>query len=109
LKTGLNPIWQRKTICVLHVNAQFILAFYMVHEGPRPRPVFGPGGDIIFLKSGRFMMVEPPTSCFRKDFQKSIALAEASGLVLEDRYKDPFRKTAVFCQTRNPEIKSPTA
>ena len=79
----------------LHVKAQFILAFYMVHEVPDPDRFMAQVADNLSV-DGRFMMVEPPFHVSKKGFDKSIARAESSGLVLEDRYKILFGRTAVL-------------
>ncbi len=79
----------------LNVKAQFILAFYMVHEVPDPDRFMGQVADNLAV-NGRFMMTEPPFHVSAKNFQKSIAQAETSGLVLEDNYKILFGRTAVL-------------
>ena len=84
----------------LHVKAQFILAFYMVHEVPDPDRLMGQVTDSLSV-DGRFMMVEPPFHVSNRDFTSSIARAESLGLVLEDRYKILFGRTAVL---RKPPI-----
>ena len=84
----------------LHVKAQFILAFYMVHEVPDPDRFMAQVADNL-SEHGRFMMVEPPFHVSNRDFTSSIARAESLGLVLEDRYKILFGRTAVL---RKPPI-----
>ena len=79
----------------LRVKAQFILAFYMVHEVPDPVRLMAQVTDNLSVK-GRFMMVEPLFHVSKKSFDKSIALAESSGLVFEDSYKILFGRTAVI-------------
>jgi ubiquinone/menaquinone biosynthesis C-methylase UbiE len=82
----------------LNVEAQFILAFYMVHEVPDPDRFMAQVAGNLSV-DGRFMMVEPPFHVSVKDFEKSIARAEDSGLVLQDRYKILFGQTAVFMKS----------
>ena len=79
----------------LEVKAQFILAFYMVHEVPDPDRFMAQVADNL-SEEGRFMMVEPPFHVSMKNFEKSIAFAESSGLVLEKSYKILFGRAAVF-------------
>jgi ubiquinone/menaquinone biosynthesis C-methylase UbiE len=79
----------------LHVKAQFILAFYMVHEVPDPDRLMAQVADNLSV-GGLFMMVEPPFHVSKKGFDESIARAETLGLVLEDRYKILFGRTAVL-------------
>ncbi len=86
----------------LHVKAQFILAFYMAHEVPDPDRLMGQVADNLSV-DGRFMMVEPPFHVSKKGFDESIALAETLGLVLEDRHKILFGRTAVLRKPAIPE------
>ena len=86
----------------LHVKAQFILAFYMVHEVPDPDRLMAQVVDNLSA-DGRFMMVEPPFHVSSRDFSSSIARAETLGLVLEDRYKILFGRTAVLRKPAIPE------
>jgi ubiquinone/menaquinone biosynthesis C-methylase UbiE len=86
----------------VHVEAQFVLAFYMVHEIPDPDR-FLPQVAENLSWNGRFMMVEPPLHVSEKDFQKSIALTEKAGLTLEERYKIPFGRTAIFRKSPGPK------
>jgi ubiquinone/menaquinone biosynthesis C-methylase UbiE len=79
----------------LNVKAHFILAFYMVHEVPDPGRFMAQVAENL-LAEGRFMMVEPPFHVSKKGFDKNIACAESSGLVLEESYKIFFGRTAVF-------------
>jgi len=86
----------------LQVNAQFILAFFMVHEVPDPDRLLAQVAENL-SENGRFMMVEPPLHVSAKNFQHSIAQAETSGLVLKDQYKIPFGMTAVFSKAVTPK------
>ncbi len=79
----------------LKVEAQFILAFYMVHEVPDPDRFMAQVADNLSVE-GSFMMVEPPFHVSKKEFHKSIAQIETSGLVLEESYKIFFGRTAVL-------------
>ena len=79
----------------LDVAAQFILAFYMVHEVPDGYGFMEQVRDNM-EKGGRFMMVEPPFHVTAKAFDKSIHIAEESGLVLLERPGVRFGRAAVF-------------
>ena len=79
----------------LDVEAQFILAFYMVHEVPDCSRFMKQVRDNL-EKGGRFMMIEPPFHVTAKAFEKSIHIAEESGLVLEERPGVRFGRAAVF-------------
>ncbi len=79
----------------LNVKAQFILAFYMVHEVP-DRSMFVRQVRNNLEEGGRFMMIEPPFHVTAKAFQESIHIAEKSGLILNERPEVPFGRAAVF-------------
>lgn len=79
----------------LNVKARFMLAFYMVHEVPDQDRLMVQVADNLSM-DGRFMMIEPPFHVSKKDFEKSIARAQSSGLLLEKNYKILFGRTAVF-------------
>jgi ubiquinone/menaquinone biosynthesis C-methylase UbiE len=79
----------------LQVEARFILAFYMIHEVPDLDRLMAQATDNLSV-DGRFMMVEPPFHVSKKEFDKSIAQIETSGLVLEESYKILFGRTAVL-------------
>ena len=98
LENRIEPHLARENDLRLNVKAQFILAFYMVHEVPDPDRFMAQVAGNLSV-DGRFMMVEPPFHVSVKDFQKSIARAEDSGLVLQDRYKILFGQTAVFMKS----------
>ncbi|MCF8127591.1 MAG: class I SAM-dependent methyltransferase [Deltaproteobacteria bacterium] len=95
LERRIEPHLATETDLRLKVDAQFILAFYMVHEVPDQDRFLAQVADNLSAK-GRFMMVEPPLHVSEKNFQKSIAQAEKSGLLFEESYKILFGKTAVF-------------
>lgn len=79
----------------LHLEASFVLAFYMVHEVPDCSRFMWQVCNILG-EAGRFMMIEPPFHVTAKAFEKSIRIAEESGLVLEERPVVRFGRTAVF-------------
>lgn len=99
LEKRIEPHQAAENDLHLNVKAQFILAFYMVHEVPNPDRFMAQVADNLSV-DGRFMMVEPPFHVSAKDFRKSISRAEDSGLVLDDRYKILFGQTAVFMKSR---------
>ena len=79
----------------LNVKAQFILAFYMVHEVPDRSRFMRQVRDNL-EEGGRFMMIEPPFHVTAKAFEESIHIAEKSGLILNERPEVPFGRAAVF-------------
>lgn len=95
IENRIEPHLALKNDLNLYVKAQFILAFYMVHEVPDPDRLMAQVADNLSV-DGRFMMIEPPFHVSNRDFSNSIARAETLGLVLEDRYKILFGRTAVF-------------
>jgi ubiquinone/menaquinone biosynthesis C-methylase UbiE len=95
LENRIEPHLATENDFCLEEKAQFILAFYMVHEVPDPDRFMAQVADNLSVE-GRFMMVEPPFHVSTKDFGKSIVQAETSGLVLEDRYKILFGQAAVL-------------
>ena len=98
LEKRIKPHLATENSLDLDVNPQFILAFYMVHEVPDVDLFMAQVADSLRM-NGRFMMVEPPFHVSARGFQESIHRAEASGLVLEDRYKILFGRTAVFTKS----------
>ena len=102
LETRIEPHLAKENDLRLKVNAQFILAFFMVHEVPDPDRLLAQVAENLSEK-GRFMMVEPRLHVSVKNFQHTIAQAETSGLVLKDQYKIPFGMTAVFIKSATPK------
>ena len=102
LEKRIKPHLATESDLNLQVEARFILAFYMVHEIPDPDRFLDQVAENLSA-NGRFMMVEPPFHVSSKDFRRSIVLAEASGLDLEDRYGIPFGRTAVFRKAASPK------
>ena len=101
LENRIEPHQAAEKDLGLNVKAQFILAFYMVHEVPDQERFMTQVADNLSV-GGRFMMVEPPVHVSIKSFQKSIACAETSGLVLENRYQIFFGRTAVLKKPATP-------
>ncbi|MBW2709088.1 MAG: methyltransferase domain-containing protein [Deltaproteobacteria bacterium] len=100
IENRIEPHLALKNDFNLHVKVQFILAFYMVHEVPDPNRLMAQVADNLSV-GGLFMMVEPPFHVSKREFHKSIAQIEKSGLVLEESYKILFGRTAVL---RKPAI-----
>jgi len=63
----------------VEAKADFILAFYMVHETPSPRRFFAEVKGLLAEK-GKILIVEPPFHVSRKKFAGMIAELEESGL-----------------------------
>ena len=80
-------------------RVHFALAFYMIHEVPDKTRFLNQVASCL-LPGGYFMMVEPPVHVTQKGFEKTVALAQSSGLVLEEKYKIFFGRTAVLKNVR---------
>jgi ubiquinone/menaquinone biosynthesis C-methylase UbiE len=98
LENRIEPHQAAENDLRLNVEAQFILAFYMVHEVPDPDRFMAQVAENLTV-GGRFMMVEPPFHVSMKSFEKSIACAEKSGLILEKSYKILFGRAAVLTKS----------
>lgn len=77
------------------VQADFILAYYMVHETP-DRYHFLQQLRMLLKPSGSILVVEPPFHVSRKDFAKTLSIAEQAGLVIIDRPKGKGGKSALL-------------
>jgi ubiquinone/menaquinone biosynthesis C-methylase UbiE len=95
LASRIQPHLAGEDDFALHVDAEFVLAFYMVHEVPDCSR-FMPQVRNILGNGGLFMMIEPPFHVTEKAFEKSIHIAEESGLILKDRPIVRFGRAAVF-------------
>ena len=100
LENRIQPHLADGEVFGLNVEAQFILAFYMVHEVPDGPGFMGQVRDNLG-KEGRFMMIEPPFHVTAKAFEKSIRIAEESGLILDERPEVRFGRAAVFRKIPN--------
>lgn len=68
------------------VQADFILAYYLVHETPDQRGFFR--GVKTHLKTdGRLLVVEPSFHVGKNDFEETVHSAEKAGLTVLDRPK----------------------
>lgn len=101
LSHRISPHLTRPGDPALNVKADFIVAFYVVHEIENAPHLLAQVAENLAVK-GRFMMVEPPFHVSKKGFDRSIDQAEASGLILEVRYKIPFGRAAVFGKPLSP-------
>ena len=102
LETRIEPHLAKENDLRLQVKAQFMLAFFMIHEVFDQDRLLAQVAENL-SENGWFMMVEPPLHVSRRKFQNSIAQAETSGLVLKDQYKIPFGMTAVFSKAVTPK------
>ena len=77
------------------VQADFILAYYMVHETP-DRYHFLQQLRMLLKPSGSILIVEPLFHVSRKDFAETLSIAEQTGLVIIDRPKGKGGKSALL-------------
>ena len=77
-------------------KADFILAFYMVHEVPNPDHFFRETREII-NSNGRLLYVEPNFHVSRRRFRAMIQKAESAGWRLDGFPKIRFSRAALFC------------
>lgn len=79
--TGRIEFHRCKSDCIglqLDKKADFILAFYMVHETPNPAAFFEEVKPLL-NKGGKFLVVEPRMHVNREMYGKMIELAENAG------------------------------
>jgi ubiquinone/menaquinone biosynthesis C-methylase UbiE len=80
----IQPILAKPNDLGLHTKVHFALAFFMVHEVPDPARFMAQVAACL-LAGGRFMIVEPKIHVSQEGFEKTVSLAELSGLVLDER------------------------
>jgi ubiquinone/menaquinone biosynthesis C-methylase UbiE len=68
----------------LHAEADFALAFAMLHEVPDPRRLLGEIHDCL-KPGGNLLMAEPPIHVTGKKFADEVAIAEEVGYRMVDR------------------------
>ena len=68
------------------ISADFVLAYYMVHETPDQNSFFKQLKNIL-KSSGRILIVEPPFHVSRKQFNQTLEYAEQADLSVVDRPK----------------------
>jgi 2-polyprenyl-3-methyl-5-hydroxy-6-metoxy-1,4-benzoquinol methylase len=79
-----------------HPKADFVMAFWMVHEIPNQRTflteIFG------FLKpNGLFLLAEPILHVPRKSFLRTVQTANEIGFIVKDMPKIRLSHSALFC------------
>jgi ubiquinone/menaquinone biosynthesis C-methylase UbiE len=78
-----------------HPKADFILAFWMVHEVPNQRAFLTQIFDLL-KPGGRFLLVEPKIHVTAEAFLKTIQTANEIGLVVRDRPKVRLSRGALL-------------
>ena len=77
------------------VKADFVLAFYVIHEIPDPEGWFRQIKSILNL-DGRVLVVEPPFHVSRSEFETLVTVACRVGFALVDRPGIFLSKAALF-------------
>lgn len=77
------------------VLADFMLAFWMVHEVPDQERFFS-GLNTISKEGGRFLLAEPKLHVAKTQFDQSVSLAQKSGFELLDRPAISLSHAALF-------------
>jgi len=78
-----------------HEPADFILAFWMVHEVPDRRRLLSEIRDLL-KPGGRFLLVEPKIHVGRKDFEATIGAAEALGFAVLEKPRIRLSRSALL-------------
>ena len=83
-----------------HPKANFVMAFWMVHEVPNQRAFFA---EIFgFLKSqGLFLLVEPILHVGKKSFLRTVQTAKEVGFVVKDKPKIRLSHSVLLTQNGN--------
>lgn len=79
----------------INIKADFVNAFYMVHEVPSSSNLIN---EIYSLlnKDGIFFLTEPKIHVPKKEFNNTVSLAEKAGFKIIDRPKIHISRSAVF-------------
>ena len=75
----------------LNIEADFALAWYMVHETPEPT-VFFREARALLKNDGRLLVVEPKIHVSRSAFENLKAAAEAAGLIRQAPFGGPVSR-----------------
>jgi ubiquinone/menaquinone biosynthesis C-methylase UbiE len=91
----------------LSVPADFILAFYMVHEVPDPAAFFCEINQIL-KPGGKLLLVEPKFHVSKPHFKTIVAAAEAAGLERNGKVSVALSRGRVFSRPLPVEANSPS-
>ncbi|HNY50671.1 MAG TPA: class I SAM-dependent methyltransferase [Smithella sp.] len=78
-----------------HDKADFILAFWMVHEVPDQRRFLAEIGDLM-KSDGLFLLVEPRIHVSRKNFARTVETAKALGFTIKESPQISMSQSALF-------------
>jgi ubiquinone/menaquinone biosynthesis C-methylase UbiE len=81
-------------------KADFVLAFWMVHEVPDQKSMFGELKSLL-NPGGKMLIIEPEFHVTKESFRKTITLAESEGFEVAGRPKVWFSRTALISIRKN--------
>lgn len=81
------------------IRADFVLAYYMVHETPDQGRIFQQVSTLL-KPTGSFLMVEPPFHVNKEEFARTLGCAERAGLAIVDRPRRKGGRSALFTLRR---------
>jgi ubiquinone/menaquinone biosynthesis C-methylase UbiE len=81
-------------------KADFILAFWMVHEVPDQQSMFGELKSLL-NPGGKMLIIEPKFHVTEGSFRETITLAESEGFEVVGRPKVWFSRTALISVRKN--------
>ena len=83
-----------------HEKADFILAFWMVHEVPDQERFLSEINDLM-KPQGLFLLVEPVIHVSKKSFQLTIGAAQKTGFVIKKYPEIRMSQSALFTLSKN--------
>ena len=78
-----------------HDKADFVLAFWMVHEVPDQKRFLSDIGDLM-KPDGLFLLVEPLLHVSRKNFAHTVETAKELGFIIKESPKISMSQSALF-------------
>jgi ubiquinone/menaquinone biosynthesis C-methylase UbiE len=91
-----------------HPQADFVLAFWMVHEVPDQRAFLAQIFTLL-KPGGRFLLVEPKIHVTEADFQRTVQTANGVGFVVKDGPKVRLSRSALLMREETGGGGSPAA
>jgi ubiquinone/menaquinone biosynthesis C-methylase UbiE len=81
-------------------KADFVLAFWMVHEVPDQQSMFREFKSLL-NPGGKILIIEPKFHVTKESFRKTISQAESEGFEIVERPKVRFSRTALISVKKN--------
>jgi ubiquinone/menaquinone biosynthesis C-methylase UbiE len=86
----------------IHKKADFILAFWMVHEVPDQRRLFSEIQKAM-KPEGLFLMVEPLMHVSKENFSRTIETAQELGFIIKESPRIRISRSVLFMRGKNGE------